>query len=132
MVGYLLVNAGPRREHRLALNAILALGAGYTLLDSLYSLRGRVFLGRLPLAVSLMEALFIGLLCYFHGGLESPFRFYYLLSLICCRHPPLGAASPTPPAPCTRPVCVVLLPRPAAGPAANRSRSCSRWSCSAG
>jgi signal transduction histidine kinase len=31
-----------------------------------------------------MEALFIGLLCYFHGGLESAFRYYYFLSLICC------------------------------------------------
>ena len=37
-----------------------------------------------------MEALFIGLLCYFDAGLESPFRYYYFLSLICCaiRHPP--------------------------------------------
>jgi signal transduction histidine kinase len=83
VLGYLAVNAAPNVEHRLALNAILAFGAGYTLLDSLYSLRGRVFLGRVPLAVSLMEALFIGLLCYFHGGLDSAFRFYYLLSLIC-------------------------------------------------
>lgn len=83
VLGYLAVNAGPEVEHRLALNAILAFGAGYTLLDSLYSLRGRVFLGRVPLAVSGMEALFIGLLCYFHGGLDSAFRFYYLLSLIC-------------------------------------------------
>ncbi len=31
-----------------------------------------------------MEALFIGLLCYYHHGLESAFRYYYLLSLICC------------------------------------------------
>ena len=31
-----------------------------------------------------MESLFIGLLCYFHTGLESPFRYYYFLSLICC------------------------------------------------
>ena len=31
-----------------------------------------------------MEALFIGLLCAWHGGPESPFRYYYLLSLICC------------------------------------------------
>jgi signal transduction histidine kinase len=31
-----------------------------------------------------MESLFIGLLCYYHGGLESSFRYYYLLSLICC------------------------------------------------
>jgi signal transduction histidine kinase len=37
----------------------------------------------MPLAVSVMESLFIGLLCYFHGGLDSAFRFYYLLSLIC-------------------------------------------------
>jgi signal transduction histidine kinase len=81
-LGYLYVNTSPH-DQRLVLNAILALGAGYTLLDSLSSLRGRVFLGRLPLAVSLMESLFIGLLCYFQGGLENSFRFYYLLSLIC-------------------------------------------------
>ena len=39
-----------------------------------------------------MEALFIGLLCYFDAGLESPFRYYYFLSLICCaiRHPRAG------------------------------------------
>ena len=38
-----------------------------------------------------MEALFIGLLCHFDAGLESPFRYYYFLSLVCCaiRHPPL-------------------------------------------
>jgi signal transduction histidine kinase len=36
-----------------------------------------------------MEALFIGLLCFYDTGLESPFRYYYFLSLICCavRHP---------------------------------------------
>src|SRR5207237_1137455 len=30
------------------------------------------------------------MLCHYHQGLESPFRYYYLLSLICCaiRHPP--------------------------------------------
>jgi signal transduction histidine kinase len=82
-LGYLYVNTAAHVEHRLTLNAILALGAGYTLLDSLWSLRGRVFLGRFPLAVSVMESLFIGLLCFYQGGLENPFRFYYLLSLIC-------------------------------------------------
>jgi two-component system NtrC family sensor kinase len=46
--------------------------------------RGRVFFGRSPLTVSVMEALFIGLLCYFDAGLNSPFRYYYFLSLICC------------------------------------------------
>jgi signal transduction histidine kinase len=69
---------------RAPLNAILGLGAGYALIDSIWSLRGRVFLGRAPLIVSAMEALFIGVLCYCQGGLDSPFRFYYLLSLICC------------------------------------------------
>src|SRR5262249_24110428 len=28
--------------------------------------------------------LFIGLLCHFHTGIDSPFRYYYILSLICC------------------------------------------------
>jgi signal transduction histidine kinase len=85
LVGYLLVNLGAAPPGRqLVLNAILALGAVYTLLDTWFSLRGRVFLGRQPLAVASMEALFIGLLCYYDGGLESPFRYYYFLSLICC------------------------------------------------
>src|SRR5436305_5981448 len=84
LLGYLYVNTGPREDHRLLLNAILALGAGYTAVDSLSSLRGRVFLGRFPLLVGGMESLFIGLLCYYQGGLDNSFRFYYLLSLICC------------------------------------------------
>ena len=90
LVGYAVVNLSPDRgAGRAVLNAILALGAVYVLLDTYYSLRGRVFLGRYPLSISLMEALFIALLCYYHGGLESPFRYYYFLSLICCaiRHP---------------------------------------------
>ncbi len=90
VVGYLLVNVGGiASEHRPVLNAILSLGAGYALLDTLFSLRGKVFLGRYPLVISLMEALFIGVLCFFSGGVDSLFRNYYLLSLICCaiRHP---------------------------------------------
>jgi signal transduction histidine kinase len=90
LVGYFLVNlAGHAAGQRAVLNAILSLGAAYTLLDTWFSARGRVFLGRSPLVVSSMEALFIGLLCYFGGGLESPFRYYYFLSLVCCaiRHP---------------------------------------------
>ncbi len=83
LFGYALVNLGGPTD-RQVLNAILALGALYALLDTYYSLRGSVFLGRYPLSVSFMEALFIGLLCFFHGGLESSFRYYYFLSLICC------------------------------------------------
>jgi signal transduction histidine kinase len=90
LVGYVLVNVtdhGP--NHQAILNAILALGAIYTLLDSFFGARGRVLLGRHPLSISLLEALFIGLLCFYDSGLDSPFRYYYFLSLICCaiRHP---------------------------------------------
>lgn len=85
LVGYLLVNvAGSGGDRAALVNAILALGAVFTLLDTAWSVRGRVFLGDYPLSVSLMESLFIGLLCYFHGGLDSPFRYYYILSLLCC------------------------------------------------
>jgi signal transduction histidine kinase len=56
----------------------------------MYSLRGQIFLRQWPLAISGMEALFIAMLCYYHQGIESAFRYYYILSLICCaiRHPP--------------------------------------------
>lgn len=84
LFGYLLVNVGVAGPYRPVLNAILALGVGYALLDTAYSLRGRVFLRHWPLLVSLMEALFIGLLCYYDDGLESAFRNYYILSLVCC------------------------------------------------
>src|SRR5438034_1247433 len=69
---------------------LLALGVVYAFVDTAYSLSGRVFLGRWPLLISLMEAVFIGLLCYYDTGLESAFRYYYFLSLICCaiRHTP--------------------------------------------
>jgi signal transduction histidine kinase len=90
VVGYALVNLGSLPAGRqLVLNAILTVGLAYTLLDTWYSYRGRIFLGRYPLSISLLEALFIGLLCYFDAGLDSHFRYFYILSLICCsiRHP---------------------------------------------
>ena len=85
-VGYGLVNliGGGESANRGALDAILVLGAVYALFDTYYSLQGRVFLSRWPLFVSLMEATFIGLLCYFDGGAQSAFRFYYFLSLLVC------------------------------------------------
>ncbi len=83
LFGYLLVNVGDAGEYRLILNAILALGVCYALIDTAHSLRGRVFLHRWPLLISLMEALFIAMLCFYHQGLDSAFRYYYLLSLIC-------------------------------------------------
>jgi signal transduction histidine kinase len=89
LFGYLIVNLGGAGEYRPVLNAILLLGVVYALLDTAYSFKARIFLHRAPLLVSAMEALFIGLLCYYHTGLESPFRYYYILSLVCCaiRHP---------------------------------------------
>ena len=82
-VGYFFVNF-LGHDNRAELNAILTLGAVYALLDTVWSLRGRVFLRRLPLFISLMEAVFIGLLCHFDQRLESLFRFYYFLSLLVC------------------------------------------------
>lgn len=84
-VGYALVNFWPSGGNHAILNSILALGALYALLDSYYSsLRREVFLSEWPLFTSLMEAVFIGLLCYFETGAVSPFRFYYFLSLLVC------------------------------------------------
>ena len=85
-VGYVLVNliGGGDESNRSVLNAILVLGAIFALLDTVYSLRGRVFLSEWPLFVSLMEATFIGLLCHFDRGVLSAFRFYYFLSLLVC------------------------------------------------
>ena len=89
--GFLVVNVGHAGAPQQAiLNGLLALGAGFAVVDTAWSLRGRVFLGDWPLLISCMEALFIGVLCYYQGGLESAFRYYYFLSLICCaiRHAP--------------------------------------------
>lgn len=91
LFGYLLANLHPAPGFdQLVLNAILALGLLYAVVDTACSLRGWVFLRDWPLLISLMEALFIGLLCYWHSGLDSPFRYYYILSLVCCaiRYPP--------------------------------------------
>jgi signal transduction histidine kinase len=85
LVGYVLVNLNSSDAGQQAvLNALLTLGLAYTLVDTYFSVRGRVFFGGSPLAISLMEGLFIGLLCYFDTGLDSPFRYFYFLSLICC------------------------------------------------
>ena len=66
------------------LDAILLLGLGYTLLDTFYSWFGRIFLGGQPIIIAVAESVFIGLLCHFDKGPESIFRYYYLLSLLCC------------------------------------------------
>jgi two-component system NtrC family sensor kinase len=84
VVGFLLANFGSPTADHLPLNAILLLGFVFTVIDTTFFLRGRVFLKDDPLVISALEAVFITLLCYFESGPDSPFRFYYLLSLICC------------------------------------------------
>lgn len=90
VVGFAFVNLraepGP---HVVEMNGLLSLGAAYALVETLRGWQGRVLLGRFPLLVSAMEALFIGLLCWYDDGVHSPFRFYYFLSLlvVALRHP---------------------------------------------
>ncbi len=85
LVGCAVAHLGGHDASRLAvLDALLALGAAYTLLDTWASLKGRVLLGSRPLIISALESLFIALLCFFDSGSESPFRYYYFLSLFCC------------------------------------------------
>jgi two-component system, NtrC family, sensor kinase len=84
VMGYILVQTRTGLHDPWAVRAFLALGAGYAALDLAFWWMGEVFLKRWPLFVSLMESVFIALLCYHDTGLNSPFRWYYLLSLICC------------------------------------------------
>src|SRR3954447_7298867 len=83
-MGYILVQTRTGLHNPSAVRAFLALGAGYAALDLAFYRMGEVFLKRWPLFISTMEATFIALLCYHDVGLDSPFRWYYLLSLICC------------------------------------------------
>ena len=89
-IGYLYVNLIERASGRIELNSMLTLAAIYALLDTVATRKGKVLLSNYRIGVSLMEALFIGLLCHFDDGVSSPFRFYYFLSLLVCaiRHTP--------------------------------------------
>ncbi|MCA9035830.1 MAG: two-component sensor histidine kinase [Planctomycetaceae bacterium] len=89
-IGFFYVNMVYRVTGRPELNAMLTLGMLYAMLDTLASLRGRILLSHYRIGISMMEALFIGLLCFFDQGVGSPFRFYYFLSLLVCaiRHSP--------------------------------------------
>src|SRR5579883_2367370 len=84
VMGYILVQTRTGLHNPSAVRAFLALGAGYAALDTAFHRLGEVIFRRWPLFVSLMESVFIALLCYHDTGLGSPFRWYYLLSLVCC------------------------------------------------
>ena len=83
VMGVGLVQARSGLHNPLAVGACLALGGVYAALDTLAYRRGSVFLRRWPLFVAGMEATFIALLCFNDARLQSPFRWYYLLSIIC-------------------------------------------------
>jgi signal transduction histidine kinase len=84
VMGYILVQTRTGLSDPWAVRAFLALGAGYAALDLAFWRMGEVIFKSFPLFVSLMESVFIALLCHHDTGLDSPFRWYYLLSLICC------------------------------------------------
>lgn len=93
LMGYVLVQTRSGLHDPWAVRAFLALGAGYAGLDTAFYLMGEVIFKKWPLVVSLMESVFLALLCYHDTGMASPFRWYYLLSLICCaiRYRPITA-----------------------------------------
>ena len=93
VMGVGLVEARSGLHNPLAVRLCLLLGATYAALDTVAYRRGAVFLSRWPLFVSLMEATFIALLCFNDAQLQSPFRWYYLLSIICAaiRYDPMVA-----------------------------------------
>lgn len=84
LVGYTLVNVISPNEHQWQLNGILTVGMVFSVLDTVWYVRGAVFLERFPLFISLMESTFIAMLCRYDSGFDSPFRLYYFLSLIVC------------------------------------------------
>lgn len=83
VVGVLIVTFGSETEHFFTMYAILALGLVFTAFDAIFARLGRVFLRDQPLVIAVLEAIFITLLCAYDRGPDSPFRFYYVLSLIC-------------------------------------------------
>ena len=83
-MGYVLALSRTGLHNASAVCAFLALGAGFAALDTAFHRMGEVFLIRWPLFVSSMESIFIALLCFNDTGMDSPFRWYYLLSLLCC------------------------------------------------
>src|SRR4051794_4651689 len=76
LMGVILIRARTGLHDPSAVRTFLALGAGYAALDTVYYRRGAVFLRRWPLFVSLMESVFIALLCSNDTRLDSPFRWY--------------------------------------------------------
>jgi signal transduction histidine kinase len=83
VMGYILVQTRTGLHNPSAVRAFLALGAGYAALELAFWRMGEVILKDWPRFVALMESVFIALLCYHDTGVDSPFRWYYLLSLIC-------------------------------------------------
>jgi signal transduction histidine kinase len=86
VIGFAVANGiGRDPDDLVLLNGMLGVGLLYALLDTSCSLHNKLFiLSRYPLVISLLEAMFITLLCRFDTGMTSPFRYYYLLSVLVC------------------------------------------------
>jgi two-component system, NtrC family, sensor kinase len=84
VMGFLLANLGGRdQDSTHLLNLLLSVGLTYACIDTFCFLHGKAFiLSRYPLVVSFLETIFITLLCRYDTGLDSPYRYYYLLSLL--------------------------------------------------
>lgn len=84
LVGFLLANVpGRTPDSPHLLNLLLSVGLVYACVDAFYYFRDESFLlSRFPLMVAFLETIFITLLCRYDVGLNSPYRFYYLLSLL--------------------------------------------------
>ncbi len=82
--GFLYANAWAATSDVRPLNGLLLLGLLFTVVETIVYTRQRIFLRDALIVTAIMEAVYIGLLCSWESGAESPFRFFYLLSLICC------------------------------------------------
>ena len=85
LVGYVLVNvAANTPDRRAILNAILSLGALYTVLDTCSACAAASFSAAIRWSSPSWKRCSSACSATTTTGLDSPFRYYYLLSLICC------------------------------------------------
>ena len=86
LLGFAYVNLGaPTGPSRPSSTPSCCSGSAYTLLDTWFYRRRRVFLGEARWSSRSWRRCSSACLCVFEHGLDSPFRYYYLLSLSVLR-----------------------------------------------